>query len=148
MMKQLLYTSFAAALWLSPGIANSQDPSPQGQATRPSTGADSPRTITGCVAPGTETGTYTLSSMGASSSEPTDRTSTAKSAASGRWTLRADSSVDLSEYVGKRVQVTGSADNRGGASADDSPSATRSTAASTGPQFHVKSVKVLAESCS
>ena len=55
---------------------------------------------------------------------------------------------ERSKYVGKKVEVTGSSDHKGGASADTSASSTRAGASMTGPQFHVKSVRVIAENCS
>jgi hypothetical protein len=139
MMKQLLYTSFAAALWVSPGF--SQSPADRSNA------ADNPRTITGCVTPGTTSGTFSIAESPAAAA-PTAQRGPAASAAGGSWTLKADTSVDLSKYVGKRVELTGSSDRRGGVSEDHTASTTRSPQAMAGPQFHVKSVKVLSETCS
>lgn len=143
MMKQLLYTSFAAALWVSPGF--SQSPAP-GAADR-SSAADNPRTVTGCVTPGTTSGTYSITQSPAAAAPTADR-ERAASTAGGSWTLKADANVDLSKYVGKRVELTGSSDRRGGVSEDRTASTTRSSEAKVGPQFHVKSVKVLSETCS
>ena len=56
--------------------------------------------------------------------------------------------LDLSKYVGKKVELTGSSDMKTGVSADKTESTTRSTSATTGPRFHVKSVRVLAGTCS
>jgi hypothetical protein len=146
MMKQLLYTTFAAALWATPGVAQSA----QSPSIRPSTGSDNPRTITGCVAPGTDTGTYTITESAPPTDPSTEREPAvaAEPASGGTWTLKADTNVDLSRYVGKRVAITGSSDRRGGMSADPDSSTTRPSAATAGPQFHVKSVKIVAESCS
>jgi hypothetical protein len=66
----------------------------------------------------------------------------------GRWTLQSKSDEDLSKYVGKRVEITGSQDNKGGSSAGQTSSTTRSDASMSGPRFHVKSVRILSETCS
>lgn len=56
--------------------------------------------------------------------------------------------IDLAKYVGKRIELTGSSDTTSGMSAEKSDSATRSPKATNGPRFHVKAVRVLAETCS
>ncbi len=64
------------------------------------------------------------------------------------WILIARSDIDLTKYVGKKVELTGTPDSKGGTSGYNSESSTRSSKATEGPRFHVKSVKVLAETCS
>jgi hypothetical protein len=56
--------------------------------------------------------------------------------------------VDLTKYANHKVEITAASDSKGGASADQSSSATRSSAATSGPQLHVKSVKDISNSCS
>ena len=140
MKNALLCAAFAAALW-TPITAASQA-SPDSRAPK----SDEPRTITGCVAAGTEARSFTITEAPA---VPSPNPSASSAPASlGTWSLKADSNVDLSKYVGKKVEITGSSDRKGGMSADTSASTTRSDASTTGPRFHVKSVKVLAETCS
>ena len=64
------------------------------------------------------------------------------------WTLVARSDIDLTKYVGKKVELKGTPDSKGGMSGYNSESSTRSAKATDGPRFHVKSVRVLAETCS
>ncbi len=150
-MKSHVFAMIAAAALAAPAAAQSPQtpPSPQ----TPSTSATAPasadsKTITGCVAPGAG-GTFTLSESAAAAPKPTEPTAASGATSSaGRWTLMSKSDVDLSKYVGKRVEITGSADNKGGASADQSSSTTRSDASMSGPRFHVKSVRIVAETCS
>jgi hypothetical protein len=141
MKTALLGAAFAAALW-TPTAATQATPQ------SPSAGAQ-PRTITGCVAPGADATTFTITeSASAARSAPADPSGAKSSAYPATWSLKADSNVDLSKYVGKKVEITGSSDHKGGASADTSASSTRADASMTGPRFHVKSVKVIAENCS
>ena len=137
MKNALLCAAFAAALF-TPITAASQTPAPEGRAHK----SDEARTVTGCIAAGTEARTFTFTEAVNPTPNPSATTS------SGPWTLKADSNVDLSKYVGKKVELTGSSDRKGGVSADTSASTTRSDASTTGPRFHVKSVKVLADTCS
>jgi len=141
MKNAMLCAAFAAALW-TPITAASQAP----EARAPK--SDEPRTITGCVAAGTDARTFTITeSLNPASPTPNPSVATAP-ASLGTWSLKADSNIDLSKYVGKKVEITGSSDRKGGMSADTSASTTRSDASTTGPRFHAKSVKVLAETCS
>jgi hypothetical protein len=131
MKKPLLCAALAAALWVPAAGAS------QAVADRPAAKADDTKTVIGCVTPGVTSGTFSFSEV-ASPATPS-----AASAAPASWTLKADSNIDLSKYVGKKVEITGSADRKGGAS--DTAASPASTA---GPRFHVKSVKVLADTCS
>lgn len=117
--------------------------------------SDSKR-VTGCIVAGTD-GTYTFTESASASSPATagDASSTAASStastaasATSSWALMANTDVDLSKYAGQRVELTGSSDHKGGMSADKTQSTTRSSNATTGPRFHVKSVKVLSGTCS
>ena len=49
------------------------------------------------------------------------------------WTLVARSDIDLTKYVGKKVELTGTPDAKGGMSGYNSESATRSPNATDGP---------------
>lgn len=150
-MKSHVLATIAAAALVAPLAAQAPQtpPNPQTPTSAAATTTGDSKTITGCVAPSADGRGFTLSESSAAAAKPTDPTAASGAmAGAGRWTLLAKSDVDLSKYAGKRVEITGSADNKGGASADRSQSETRSDASMTGQRFHVKSVRVIAETCS
>lgn len=153
MTKAFALTMFAAAA-LAPLPVGAQAP-----ATTPATSstaayapakADASKKVVGCVVAGADgsTFTFTESAMPVSPATSGDATVTPAPSTRASWTLMSHSDVDLSKYAGKRVELTGSTDMKMGVSADKTQSTTRSSNATTGPRFHVKSVKVLADTCS
>lgn len=151
MTRTTAWTLFAAVA-LAPLAVGAQTP-----ATSPTTtstaayssekASDSKR-VTGCIVAGTD-GRFTFTESVTPTSPATAGDSSVTAAPStSSWMLMANTDVDLSKYAGKKVELTGSSDHKGGMSADKTQSTTRSSNATTGPRFHVKSVKVLAETCS
>jgi hypothetical protein len=144
-----------------------------------STGAGQPITVTGCVqqaSPGASSSNafkLTDASMGAgakSSSESSASSSAARSAeaagALDEYTLSADSSVNLSQHVNHKVEITGTIANdssTSGASSTTSPGAapgstpqdttnpgamsSRSASSLGTPTLKVTSVRPIASSC-
>ena len=148
-MKYFAYTVLATAL-LAPAPLLAQDTSPSRGSAAASSQGDQ-RTITGCIAAGIDSRSFTFTQSATSATSPDRDSSSARAAtpaAQTSWTLMSSSEVDLSKYVGKKVELTGSPDNKGGMSDDRSSSTSRSPNATTGPRFHVKSVRVLADTCS
>ena len=184
MKMQFLYATVAAvALASAPIGAQSTQPSTQSPSTQtPSTqspsssyGSDSQtKTITGCVTAGPTSGSYMLTDSGSSSStgsstsststpstqtpsttSPSSSSDTASSESGKKYTLvPSGGDVDLSKYVGQRVQITGKpADSGSGSSSASSPSSTSSpssssASSSSGTRFQVQSVRVLSQTCS
>ena len=151
MTKQIVYAALAAAACVSAPVS-AQSVSPTASTATgqtPSVLAET-RTVTGCVSAGTDAGTFTFAEAVTPTSPATDRDATVASAPPtvASWTLMARSDIDLSKYVGKKVELTGMTDSKGGVSAEKTESTTKSANATAGPRFHVKSVKVLAETCS
>lgn len=143
-MRQLVYAAFAAALMTAPLGAQS----PQSGAASPAADAQAgTRTVIGCVSAGTDGRSFNFMES-ATAPQSSDAAAAATAPAPLSWTLVAGGDVDLTKYVGKKVEITGSSDRKGGMSAERSESTTRSPSSLTGPRFHVKSVKVLAETCS
>src|SRR5690606_30957731 len=117
-------------------------------------------TITGCVKAGTDGRSFTLETEGAESgsaagqsqsgatpgqSSSSAQRSSGMSGDSKTWSLMASSGdVDLSKYVGQKVQITGRADT----SSQSGASSSTSSAAGAHPRFHVQSVRVLSQTCS
>lgn len=148
--------------------------SPSSPTSQSSQSSESKTTITGCVTAGADGHTFTLkpdtsSSSGyggstsgtpssgtpstPSTSQPGSSTSggaqssTGMSSATQQYVLTpASSSVDLSQYAGKKVQVTGTVD-RSSAPSTSSPSSSSSSSAA-GPKFQVQSVRVISDTCS
>lgn len=151
MTRQIVCAALAAAAFVAaPVSAQSVSPSAAtATGQTPSVLAET-RTVTGCVGAGTDARTFTFAEAVTPTSAATDRDSTVASAPAPvtSWTLVARSDIDLSKYAGKKVELTGMTDSKGGTSAEKTESTTRSSNATTGPRFHVKSVKVLAETCS
>jgi len=133
----------------SPQPGTSQPPAPAAAAVAATSPAE-PKTATGCVSAAVDgrTFTFTESVTPVSPSKDRDPSVAAPPIPATSWTLVARSDIDLTKYVGKKVELTGTPDAKGGMSGYNSESATRSPNATTGPRFHVKSVRVLAETCS
>ena len=107
------------------------------------------QSMTGCVQAGSEPGTYMLTNAQPAMGEKaaTDTMSAAK-ADMGSITLSA-SDVDLAPHVGHKVTVTGSMMGKmkhGEMSKDDKAAAGETAAA--GPSMKVKSLTMVAASCS
>ena len=151
MTRQIVYAALAAAAFVTaPVSAQSVSPSAAtATGQTPSILAET-RTVTGCVGAGIDARTFTFTETVAPTSPATDRDAAVASAPAPipNWTLVARSDIDLSKYAGKKVELTGMGDNKGGTSAEKTESTTQSPKATTGPRFHVKSVRVLAETCS
>jgi len=128
----------------SPQPGQSPQPAQSGAATQPAASQIEQKTATGCVAAGADGRTFTFTES-ATAGAPA---ASASSPAPSSWTLMARGDLDLTKYVGKKVELTGTPDAKGGASAYPDSGASRSPNATTGPRFHVKSVRVLAETCS
>ena len=156
MTRHIAHAVLAALVLASPLSAQSpqpgQDPQPaqpgSAVATQAAASQAEQKTATGCVAAGVDGRTFTFTE----STTQAAPTAGAPAAAAGSpapvaWTLIARSDLDLTKYVGKKVEVTGTPDAKGGASAYPDSGASRSPSAITGPRFHVKSVRVLAETC-
>jgi hypothetical protein len=147
MTRHIAHAVIAAVVLAAPLGAQSPQPGQSSQpaqpgaavATQSADGQNEQKTAIGCVAAGADGRTFTFTEAAGAA---------AASAAPASWTLMARSDVDLAKYVGKKVEVTGKPDAKGGASAYPDSGASRSPSATTGPRFHVKSVRVLAETCS
>jgi len=144
------YTALAAAMFAPVPLTGQSPPPASATASAGPASPAEPRTVTGCVGAGLDGRTFTFTEAVTPTSPVTDRDPTVSTAppAPTTWTLVTRSDIDLTKYVGKKVELTGSSDMTSGMSAEKSESATRSSKATTGPRFHVKSVKVLAETCS
>jgi hypothetical protein len=104
-------------------------------------------TLTGCVARGMATDTYTLTNI------TKEGEATAKDATPRLTVLLSASDIDVSKHVGHKVSVTGSlaSDARPvGTAGTEKPAATGGvTEGEKAPQtFTVKSLKMVADSCS
>ncbi len=143
----------------SPTTQSPTTQSPTGQ-ERSQYGQEQSTTITGCVKAGTDGRSFTLESEGAGSgasagqtqtpspgeSSSSSQRSSGMSGASKTWSLMASGGdVDLSKYVGQRVQITGRADQ---SSSQSGASSSTSAASGMHPRFHVQSVRVLSQTCS
>lgn len=135
----------------SPTTQSPTTQSPTGQ-QRSQYGDQESTTITGCVRAGTDGRSFTLETddsksetgQTASPGQATQPRSGMAGAEHKNWSLMAASGdVDLSKYVGQRVQITGRADK---SSAQQQSGA--ATSASAMPRFHVQSVRVLSQTCS
>jgi hypothetical protein len=104
-------------------------------------------TLTGCVARGTATDTYTLAEA------KKDATAAPATAAPAELVALAGTDVDLSKHVGHSVTVTGSytgTDGATGTSGTEKPAAAPATTEDTkkpAKTFTVKSLKMVAPSC-
>jgi hypothetical protein len=150
MTRHFAYTALAVAM-LAPAPLIAQSPQPASATVTPATANPAePRTVSGCVSAGLDGRTFTFTEAATPTSPAADRDPSVAIAppAPTTWTLVTRNDIDLTKYVGKKVELTGSSDMASGMSAEKSESATRSPKATTGPRFHVKSVKVLAETCS
>jgi hypothetical protein len=122
-----------------------QEKIPELQKPRPDLKGD---TLTGCVARGTSTDTYTLTGI------TKEGAPTAKDAAQRMAVVLSATDVDLSKHVGHRVSVTGSLASEPrplGTAGTEKPAATVATA--EGEQkplqtFTVTALKMIAASCS
>ena len=150
MTRTIAYTLFAAAVLAPLPLAAQSAPAASPTATHAAITPDGTKTVTGCVAAGADGRTFSFTESATPASPAADRDATAApaSATAIPWTLMAQSDIDLAKYVGKKVELTGSSDMKGGVSADKSSSSAPSANATAGPRFHVKSVKVLADTCS
>jgi hypothetical protein len=149
MTRTIAYTLFAAAVLAPLPLSAQSAPAASPTATSAAITSDGTKTVTGCVAAGVDARTFTFTESATTSSAAADRApAPAASATAIPWTLMAHSDIDLAKYVGKKVELTGSSDMKGGVSADKSSSSAPSANATTGPRFHVKSVKVLGDTCS
>ena len=123
----------------------SQDRIPDAQ--RPGAIEAPASTLTGCVARGTATGTYTLAEA------KKDATAAPGTAAPAELVALAGTDVDLSKHVGHSVTVTGSytgTDGATGTSGTEKPAAAPATTEATkkpAKTFTVKSLKMVAPSC-
>ncbi len=77
------------------------------------------KTATGCVAAGVDGRTFTFTESATPTAPTAERLPRrrAGSPAPAAWTLIARSDLDLTKYVGKKVELTGTPDAKGGASA-------------------------------
>ncbi len=149
MTRTIALTMLAAAVLAPLPLAAQTAPAASPTAAYASAKADGSKTATGCVVAGADGKTFTFTESATPvSTEPAPTVATAPAAAAMPWTLMAHSDLDLAKYAGKKVEITGSTDMKTGMSADKAESTTRSPNATTGPRFHVKSVKVLADTCS
>jgi hypothetical protein len=155
MKRHIALAAFAALVLATPLGAQT----PQPASTQPATAAaaataaatpSDQKTATGCVTAGADGRTFTFTESVTPTSPATDRDPSVAAPAipATSWILVARSDIDLTKYVGKKIELTGTPDAKGGMSGNNSESATRSSNATAGPRFHVKSVKVLAETCS
>ena len=123
----------------------SQDRIPDAQ--RPGAIEAPASTLTGCVARGTATDTYTLAEA------KKDATAAPATAAPAELVALAGTDVDLSKHVGHSVTVTGSytgTDGATGTSGTEKPAAAPATTEATkkpAKTFTVKSLKMVAPSC-
>ena len=155
MKRHIALAAFAALVLATPLGAQTPQPASTQPATTAAASAvaanpSDQKTATGCVAAAVDGRTFTFTESVTPASPSTDRDPSvaAPPIPATSWTLVARSDLDLTKYVGKKVELTGTPDAKGGMSGYNSESATRSPNATTGPRFHVKSIRVLAETCS
>jgi hypothetical protein len=102
-------------------------------------------TLTGCVARGTATGTYTLAEV------KKDATAAPATAAPAELVVLTGTDVDMSKHVGHSVAVTGAYANLNvptGTSGTEKPAATVDTkTAAKAKTFTVKSLKMVSPTC-
>lgn len=149
MTRHIAHTVLAALVLASP--LGAQSPQPASAVAAPAAASPAePKMATGCVGAGLDGRTFTFIESVSPTSPSTDRDPTVATPPipPTTWTLIARSDIDLTKYVGKKVELTGTPDAKGTTSAYNSDSASRAPNATTGPRFHVKSVKVLSETCS
>ena len=152
MTRHIAHAVIAAVVFAAPLAAQSPQPGQSSQpvqsgaagAAQAAPSQTEQKTATGCVGAGLDGRTFTFTESVTAAAPP----ASAASPAPATWTLMARSDLDLTKYVGKKVEVIGTPDAKGGASAYPDSGASRSPSATTGPRFHVKSVRVLAETCS
>jgi hypothetical protein len=147
-MKLTISTVALVALAATVGAATagvSQDRIPDAQ--RPGAIEAPASTLTGCVARGTATDTYTLAEA------KKDATAAPATAAPAELVALAGTDVDLSKHVGHSVTVTGSYTGTAGTtgtSGTEKPAAAPATTEDTkkpAKTFTVKSLKMVAPSC-
>jgi hypothetical protein len=147
-MKLTISTVALVALAATVGAATagvSQDRIPDAQ--RPGAIEAPASTLTGCVARGTATDTYTLAEA------KKDAAAAPATAAPAELVALAGTDVDLSKHVGHSVTVTGSytgTDGATGTSGTEKPAAAPATTEDTkkpAKTFTVKSLKMVAPSC-
>ena len=152
MKRQIALAAFAALVLASPLGAQT----PQPASTQPAAAAaaapaattpSDEKTAIGCVSAAADGRTFTFTESAAPTSTAPSAAAPAPAMPATSWTLVARSDIDLTKYVGKKIELTGTPDSKGGMSGNNSESSTRSAKATDGPRFHVKSVKVLAETC-
>lgn len=142
-----LFTAVALAPLAVGAQTPATSPTTTSTAAYSSEKASDSKRITGCIVAGTD-GTFTFTESATPPPATAGASSVTAAPSTSSWMLMANTDVDLSKYAGKKVELTGSSDHKGGRSADKTHSTTRSSNATTGPRFHVKSVKVLADTCS
>jgi len=154
MKRHIALAAFAALVLATPLGAQTPQPASTQPATATAAAAvtanpSDQKTATGCVAAAADgrTFTFTESATPASPSADRDPAVAAPAIPTTSWILVARSDLDLTKYIGKKVELTGTPDAKGGTSGYNSESSTRSAKATDGPRFHVKSVRILAETC-
>ena len=155
MKRHIALVAFAALVLATPLGAQTPQPAstqPASAAAAATVAADpsDQKTAIGCVSAGADGRTFTFTESVTPTSPATDRDPAvaAPPIPATSWILVARSDIDLTKYVGKKVELTGAPDSKGGMSGYNSESSSRSAKATDGPRFHVKSVRILAETCS
>jgi hypothetical protein len=106
-------------------------------------------TYTGCIAAGTAAGTFMLTHVAAEhmGKDAMKKDTMSKDAMAATTLTLASSSVDLSKHVGHKVSVTGSAAH-GKMGAMDKDTMAKDSTMKDASAFTVKSLKMIAASCS
>ena len=143
MNKHVLFAAGVSALLAgAPFVsaqAPAQTPSTDPSAAPASQSSSSPQTVTGCLTPGADGKSFTLTEI-----SPTGSAASSASAPK-TWTVVSSGDVDLSKYANHKVEITAAPKG----SMSDQPSSSASSAAATsGPKLQVKSVKDISNTCS
>lgn len=107
-------------------------------------------TLTGCVARGTASDSYTLTEEKKAAAAAPDAAPAPGAAPSSELVALSSTEVDMSKHVGHKVAITGSykdADAVVGTTGAEKPAASPETDKKTAKIFTVKSLKMIAASC-
>lgn len=143
MNKHVLFAAGVSALLAGAPFASAQAPA-QTPSTDPSAApasqsSSSSQTVTGCLTPGADGKSFTLTEI-----SPTGSAASSASAPK-TWTVVSSGDVDLSKYANHKVEITGA---KAGGMSDQPSSSASSAAATSGPKLQVKSVKDISNTCS
>lgn len=168
-MKRVLIGTFLAAAFAvglsaqTPPQSTTPPQSPSPQAQSPTQDRDAAKTVTviGCLKAGDSADSYMLSDLKWSKDKSSGAVGTSGSAAAAppaafvtatTIKLVPAASAKLSDHVGHQIEVTGTADKASSTAsptaAPADPASARPSASSAAPALEVRSVKMIAATCS